>query len=121
MKAVSPSSFYVEPLAANIDFTPAPNRGMKVKITQPGAVNEGVRASEPPKAATDLQAYTGVYWSEELETQYTFSINAGKLIATHAHHGVIALTPKTMDSFSTGSGSWQMQTSCVTRMVASQR
>ena len=106
MKAVSQSSFYLEPLAADIHFTPAPNKGMKVKITQPGAVNEGVRATDPPKPSADLRAYTGVYWSEELETQYTFSVNNGKLIATQAHHGLIALTPKTKDSFS--SDQWFM-------------
>ena len=49
MKPIGPSSFYVEPLAAEIDFAPAPNNGMKVKIIQPGAVNEGVRTSDPPK------------------------------------------------------------------------
>ncbi len=106
MKAVSQSSFYLEPLAADIAFTPAPNGGMKVKITQPGAVNEGVRTTDPPKPSADLRAYTGVYWSEELETQYTFSIHNGKLIATQAHHGVIALTPKAIDSFS--SDQWFM-------------
>jgi CubicO group peptidase (beta-lactamase class C family) len=100
MKPLSASSFYVEPLAAAIDFMPAPNGGMKVKITQPGAINQGTRVNEPPKPITDLAVYTGTYWSEELETQYTFSIKGGKLIAIHAHHGVIALTPKAMDSFS---------------------
>jgi CubicO group peptidase (beta-lactamase class C family) len=101
MKAVSPSSFYVESLSADIAFTPAPNGGMRVKITQPGAVNEGVRAagSPTPKADPDFQAYVGTYWSDELETQYSFSIDKGKLIATHAHHGVIILTPQTEDSF----------------------
>jgi len=100
MKALSTTSFYVEPLAAQVDFMATPNGGMKVKITQPGALNEGVRTIEPPKTATNLQAYTGTYWSEELETQYTFSIKNGKLIATQAHHGAITLTPKTTDSFS---------------------
>jgi len=40
-----------------------------------------------------------VYWSDELETQYTFSVAKGKLIGTHAHHGVIHLTPVTGDAF----------------------
>jgi CubicO group peptidase (beta-lactamase class C family) len=104
MKAVSPSTFYVEPLSAEVAFTPASNGGMKVRITQPGAVNEAARtANDPPKAdaAHDFRPYVGAYWSEELETQYNFSIVNGKLIATHAHHGVIALTPRTADSFRT--------------------
>jgi CubicO group peptidase (beta-lactamase class C family) len=106
MKAVSPSRFYVEPLSADVEFTPASDGAMKVKITQPGAVNEGVRTNDPPKTDADFRAYTGTYWSEELETQYSFSINDGKLVATHAHHGVIMLTPKTKDSFS--SNKWFM-------------
>lgn len=106
MKAISPSHFYVEALSADVEFTPAPNGGMKVKITQPGAVNEGVRA-DPPKPATDFQAYTGTYWSEELETQYRFAVQDGKLVAFHAHHGVIPLTPKTGDSFR--SDQWFME------------
>jgi hypothetical protein len=106
MKPLSPSHFYVEPLEAEIEFVAAASSGMKVKITQPGAVNEGVRTTDPPKTETDLHAYPGVYWSEELEAQYTFSIKDGKLIATQAHHGVIHLTPKTKDSFS--SDKWFM-------------
>jgi CubicO group peptidase (beta-lactamase class C family) len=106
MKPLSPSRFYVEPLEAEIEFVSAPSDDMKVKITQPGGVNEGVRTANPPKAEIDLLAYPGVYWSEELETQYTFSIKDGKLIATQAHHGIIHLTPKTKDSFS--SDQWFM-------------
>lgn len=70
------------------------------KITQPGAAKENSRTHDTPKAVTDFSAYRGTYWSEELETQYTFSIDNGKLIATHTHHGVITLTPKSKDSFS---------------------
>lgn len=106
MKPLAASRFFVEPLEAEIEFIPAPNGAMKVKITQPGAVNEGERAKEPVKADADLASYTGAYWSEELETQYTFSIKDGKLIATHAHHGVITLTAKAKDSFS--SDQWFM-------------
>ena len=101
MKPVGPSHFYVEQLSADVDFTPTANGGMRVKITQPGAVNEGERSADLPKADTNIRSYTGTYWSEELETQYTFSANEGKLTATHAHHGIIELTPITKDSFST--------------------
>lgn len=106
LKPLSASRFYAEPLDAELEFIPAPNGGMKVKITQPGAVNEGERAAESPKADIDLRAYTGAYWSEELETQYTFSVKDGKLVAMHAHHGLIPLTAKTKDSFS--SDQWFM-------------
>ena len=74
---------------------------MHVKITQPGAVNE---ADRTPAAAipTNFRPYTGVYWSDELETQYTFFVRDGALYARHAHHGETALTPTQKDQFSTG-------------------
>jgi CubicO group peptidase (beta-lactamase class C family) len=49
----------------------------------------------------DLAGYTGTYWSEELETQYTVRVKDGKLIAMHTHHGEIALTPTAKDTFRT--------------------
>ena len=93
------SNFDVEALQADLEFIPDPNGGMRVKITQPAGVVEGARTSDPPRAETDFAAYTGTYWSEELETQYTISIGNGRLLATHSHHGVVPLTPKTTGSF----------------------
>lgn len=99
MRPLAPNRFYVQQLSADLEFTPVPNGGMKVRITQPGGANEGTRTSGDLKRKTDLDAYAGVYWSDELETQYNFSLKDGKLIATHAHHGVIALTPMWEDTF----------------------
>jgi hypothetical protein len=85
-----------------MEFSPQENGGMHVKITQPGgAINQGERI--PPAAgAVDLLPYAGVYWSDELETQYTFFVRDGSLFARHAHHGEVALAPITKDEFSTG-------------------
>ena len=47
----------------------------------------------------DLDQYPGTYWSDELETQYTIVLRDGKLVADHAHHGEIALTPVAKDQF----------------------
>lgn len=99
LKPVGPSRFYVEQLSADIEFLPLPDGGMKVKITQPGAVNEGTRNAGEVKKP-DLSQYTGAYWSDELETQYTFAVKDGKLGAMHAHHGAIKLEHTTQDSFS---------------------
>jgi hypothetical protein len=100
MKPLSTSHFYVEQLSADIDFSPKPDGSMKVKITQPSAVNEGQRI-EMAKADLDLTPYTGIYWSEELETQYTFSAINGKLTPTHIRHGDTNLVATSKDSFST--------------------
>jgi hypothetical protein len=50
----------------------------------------------------DLLPYTGVYWSDELETQYTFFVRDGALYARHAHHGKTTPTPTEKDQFATG-------------------
>jgi CubicO group peptidase (beta-lactamase class C family) len=93
--------FYCKEIQADIEFSPQEHGGMHVKITQPGAVNEGERVPAAAVAA-DFLPYTGVYWSDELETQYTFLVRDGTLYARHAHHGEIALAPATKDQFSSG-------------------
>jgi hypothetical protein len=98
---VGPAHFYSKEIQADFVFTPQENGGMHVKITQPGAVNEADRI--PAAAATvDFLPYTGVYWSDELETQYTFFVRDGALHARHAHHGETSLTPTQTDQFATG-------------------
>jgi hypothetical protein len=107
LKPVSASHFYVEELSADVEFAPEANGGMKVKVTQPGpVVNEGVRQADGPKVAPDFTPYIGTYWSEELETEYSFAVKNGKLVATQAHHGVVELVAKSGDEF--GSGEWFM-------------
>jgi CubicO group peptidase (beta-lactamase class C family) len=98
---VAPGHFYCKEIQADIEFSPQEHGGMHVKVTQPGAVNEGERV--PAAAVTaDFLPYTGVYWSDELETQYTFFVRDGTLYARHAHHGEVALAPTTTDQFATG-------------------
>ena len=94
--------FYINEIKAEIEFTPKPDGGMIEKITQPGSVNEGDRVSPAEaKIETDLRPYTGVYWSEELETQYTICLRDGALIGMHSHHGEFRLSPLMRDRFST--------------------
>lgn len=98
---VAPGHFYCKELQADMEFSPQEHGGMHLKITQPGAVTEGERV--PAAAVTaDFLPYTGVYWSDELETQYTFLVRDGTLYARHAHHGEVALAPTTKDQFSSG-------------------
>jgi CubicO group peptidase (beta-lactamase class C family) len=53
---------------------------------------------EPPAPET-LMAYTGDYYSEELETTYHFVVEDGRLLARHQRHGDILLTPAGGDDF----------------------
>jgi CubicO group peptidase (beta-lactamase class C family) len=99
---VGPGHFYCKEIQADMQFSPQESGGMHVKVTQPGgAINEADRI--PVAAVTaDYLPYTGAYWSEELETQYTFFVRDGKLYARHAHHGEAALAPTGQDQFSSG-------------------
>jgi CubicO group peptidase (beta-lactamase class C family) len=99
---VGPAHFYCKEIQADMEFSPQEHGGMHVKIIQPGgAINEGERI--PAAAVTaDLLSYTGMYWSDELETQYTFFVRNDTLYARHAHHGEVALAPTKQDQFSSG-------------------
>jgi hypothetical protein len=66
----------------------------------------GQRVTPPPFDPKDMVGYPGVYWSEELETQYTILLRDGKLFADHAHHGEIPLSAITKDQFA--SSAWFM-------------
>lgn len=100
LRAVGPTNFYLPELQADIEFSPKGSTGMTVKIIQPGAVNEGERTESTGVVETDLGQYAGRYWSEELETQYTFFVRNGNLFGIHAHHGEFALHPTIKDQFS---------------------
>jgi CubicO group peptidase (beta-lactamase class C family) len=101
LKPTGPGRFYIEQIKADVEFTALPDGGMKVKVTQPGAYNEGERVPAQPDTAADLAPFAGVYWSEELETQYTFTVKDGKLVGVHAHHGEFQLVPMAKDQFET--------------------
>ena len=49
-----------------------------------------------------LAAYTGRYFSPELETFYAVSLEGEKLIIGHRRHGDFALVPKEKDVFASG-------------------
>jgi CubicO group peptidase (beta-lactamase class C family) len=103
LRPLGPAHFYLKELNLDVAFTPKSDGGMSVKITQGSDVNEGDRL--PPAEAAivaDLSSYAGTYWSEELETQYTFFVRDGKLFALHSHHGEFELTPTLRDQFSSG-------------------
>ena len=104
MKPVGPAHFYGPEFGVDYEFTSRPDGGMAVKITQ-GGQNTRRRprrfVPDVPTTPKDLPQYAGVYWSEELETQYTLSVRDGKLVGVHAHHGEFELTPSTKDRFTT--------------------
>jgi CubicO group peptidase (beta-lactamase class C family) len=91
--------------AATFNSNQAANRVAEVFLEsemQPAvSLAPNAPASQPSYETADLSAYTGTWWSDELETQYTIKLRDGKLIATHIHHGDITLTPIGKDRFRT--------------------
>lgn len=106
LKALSATRFYAEPMQTEVEFTPKAAGGMSVKVVQAAGTVEGERVAFTPFDTKDLEKYPGTYWSEELETQYTILLKDGKLIADHAHHGKLPLTPVAKDQFR--SATWFM-------------
>ncbi len=58
-------------------------------------------ASQPAwnPTAAELQAYTGAYYSPELETRYEVVIENNGLVARHRRHGDIPMRPARADNF----------------------
>jgi hypothetical protein len=61
----------------------------------------GERTALTPWEPADLQQYQGVYWSDELEAQYTITFQDAKLTANHIRHGIIEQVPAGQDRFTT--------------------
>ena len=93
--------FFIEQLNGELEFVAKPDGPMRLKLTQEGSTMNGRRTALAPWEATSLEQYQGVYWSEELETQYTIALKSGKLTAEHVRHGEIALIPASQDRFKT--------------------
>jgi hypothetical protein len=94
--------FFVEPLDSEIEFIMKPGSPMSLKIQHDGrTVITAERTTLTPWEPADPKQYLGVYWSDELETQYTISLKEGKLAANHIRHGEIPLTPSGPDRFTT--------------------
>lgn len=73
----------------------------------PAATDNGDQENpDPPKAAQpfimtpeELQAYAGMYYSPELETVYTFSVEDGRLMASHRRYDPFEVALITRDEF----------------------
>jgi hypothetical protein len=114
LRPLSPTRFFLEQIRGELEFIPKPANGMGLKlVANGGGTLEGERRPETPPAPIDLTDYTGRYWSEELETQYTILLKNGKLTAVHPHHGEIALQSVVKDEFR--SSAWFMPSVKFTR------
>jgi len=101
LRPLTTNKFWLEPINGELEFEVIPEKPLQLKYVQGETRIQGERISLNPWEPAHLEQFAGVYWSEELETQYTISLADGKLIATHAHHGKINLIPRGPDRFIT--------------------
>lgn len=73
-----------------------------LQLHQGGQIMDAPRAVPFDLATVDLSDFTGKFYSEELETTYTFKLVDGKLIALHSRISDFELNPAKEDTF-TGS------------------
>ena len=94
--------FFVEMPAGEVEFSAEKDGPMRLKFArQSGGTVTGERIASGPWEPKDLEAFQGVYWSDELETEYTIKQKDGKLSAEHIRHGKIELFPTAQDQFTT--------------------
>jgi hypothetical protein len=93
--------FFIEQVSGEVEFLVKPDGPLRLKFTRDGSTMNGERTALAPWEPTNLEQYQGVYWSEELETQYTITLQDNKLTASHIRHGDIPLIPASQDRFVT--------------------
>ncbi|MCB0631322.1 MAG: serine hydrolase [Lewinella sp.] len=101
----------IQPVAENEFFSPDANATVVFEKNSEGMVHQSIlkqggreitmpRLTDFDPAKVNLSAYTGNFYSPELETTYHFIVEKGKLIARHQRHPDIELTPTKKDNFS---------------------
>jgi len=96
MTAVSDTEFFVEAYGASMTFGRGDGGGVD-HLTYRGIHAPRVRPVSPGSVA--LGSYVGAYYSSELDTTYRLRVRNAKLVAEHARHGSIGLTPVLQDEF----------------------
>jgi len=98
------NKFLVEMPSGELEFSPQTDGAMRLKFARAGGGSvTGERIASGPWEPKDLDALQGVYWSDELETEYTVKLKDGRLTAEHIRHGSVELLPTMPDQFSTRS------------------
>jgi CubicO group peptidase (beta-lactamase class C family) len=94
--------FFVEMPAGEVEFWAEKDGPMRLKFShEGGGTVTGERIVSGSREPQDLEAFQGVYWSDELETEYTIKLKDGKLTAEQIRHGRIELLPAAQDQFTT--------------------
>lgn len=102
MRALSDSSFQVlvPGIDARVVFHLSDSGPAQSATLHQGGQSIVVHRGEPWKpTAGELADYTGRYFSDELETAWTLSVQDDALVATHLHLGEVTLRPSARDAF----------------------
>ncbi|MGI8783630.1 MAG: serine hydrolase domain-containing protein [Acidobacteriota bacterium] len=115
---IAAEMFFVEAMNVEVKFgTEGDKKWMAIRpLQQAQPETRGERISkELGESPRDLAGFSGLYWSDELETQYRAVVEDGKLKLRHVRHGDIELRAIGGYFFS---GSWFMSEVRFTRDAA---
>ncbi len=102
LHALATNRFFVDAPPGELQFYAQKDGAMRLKFSpEHGGTVTGERVGNISWEPKDLEAFPGVYWSDELETEYTIKLKGGKLTAEHIRHGSIELLPALPDQFAT--------------------
>ncbi len=105
----SPTKFFAKVMDAQISFQNVENgEASQLTLHQSGRDTVAKRVKVLPFDVTQMDTFTGEYYSEELGTSYTLALQEGQLVAQHRRHNDIALTPTIKDALS-GNSWWFRQ------------
>jgi len=98
--AISKTQFEVEGEDATITFLTEANKEVNsLEVKLPNTVLKGIKTEPFDPNAVVLTDFTGPFYSEELGTEYIFSVENGKLIARHSRLSDVVLVPIKNDMF----------------------
>jgi hypothetical protein len=101
MKQLSSSEFEVNAAQAKVTFQKDENGKIsKMLVNMQGQEITAIRLPDFDPLSVNINELTGDFYSAELNTTYTLSVDSGKLIARHFRTGDVKLTPLREDVFS---------------------
>jgi CubicO group peptidase (beta-lactamase class C family) len=99
LRPLSPTRYFAGlPINAEVEFKPE-SQPRRIHLLLSEMTLSGEALNTQPYRPSDLPGYAGVYWSDELETQYTLEVRGSDLIASHPRHLEIRLRPAAKDYF----------------------
>ena len=87
------------------------NRAMGVTLRRDGEESYGKRITRVHPTSERLQAYTGTFYSDELDTVYTVSVREGKLFMRYPR-GETEMMPTVADLFNTSFRRGEIEYQC---------